>query len=155
MKETTAVLAAAALLICAIAAANTRRVAAVHAGDLIEIEGGWTTRLTGIRVPALNHPIGWQAYDFTKRRLEGQTVAMFTWTKDDTAATIVRDQDGRPFATIMFGKGLATDIAALLLERGLARVEKEYLPEGSQHYFEIERAARHQGLGIWASNPSD
>ncbi len=58
---------------------------------LIEIEGGWTTRFTGISVAAAQRSLGWQAYDFTKRRLEGQTVAMFTWTTDNTAATIVRD----------------------------------------------------------------
>ena len=150
MKKTAAIIVTAAMLICAIAAGNTRVVAHVHAGDLIEIEGGWTTRLTGIRVPPPNDPVGWQAYEFTKRRLEGQTVAMFTWTTDNTAATIFRDQDGRPFATIMFGKDLATDIAVLLLENGLARVDREHLPEHCQHYLEIERKARELGLGTWA-----
>ena len=150
MKKAAAILVTAAMLICAIGAGNTRVVARVHAGDLIEIEGGWTTRLTGIRVPAPDDPVGRQAYDFTKRRLEGRTVAIFTWTTDNSADTIVHDPDGRPFATIMFGKDLATDIAVLLLEKGFARVDREHLPEHCQHYLEIERKARELGLGTWA-----
>jgi endonuclease YncB( thermonuclease family) len=150
MRKTIVTLAAVFLLICAAAAANTRVVARVHAGDLIEIEGGWTTRLTGISVAPPNDPIGWLAYDFAKRRLEGQTVAMFTWTTDNTAATIVRDDEGRPFAQIRFGSGFANDIAVLLLEQGLARVDAEHLPEYCEDYVEIERSARRQGLGMWA-----
>lgn len=150
MKKTSAILTVVSLLICAAVAANTRVVTHVHAGDLIEVEGGWTTRLTGISVPPSSDPIGWQAYDFTKRRLEGQRVAMFTWTTDNTAATIVRDDAGRPFAQILFGEGLALDIAALLLEKGLARVDADHLPDFCEHYVEIERVARENGVGIWA-----
>ena len=150
MRTAVAVITVVSFLICAVAAANTRVIVRVHAGDLVEIEGGWTTRLTGISVPAPDDPVGWQAYDFTKRRLEGQTIAMFTWTTDNTAATIVRDDEGHPFAQIMFGRGLATDIASLLLENGLARVDLDHLPEYCQHNREIERSARDRGVGIWA-----
>ncbi len=150
MKKIVVIFTIVSLLICANVAANTRVVARVEAGDLIEIEGGWITRLTGISVPPPSDPIGWQAYDFTKRRLEGQTVAMFTWTRDNTAATIVRDDEGYPFARIQFGKGFAMDIAALLLERGLARVDADHLPAFCEHYLEIERVARENGVGIWA-----
>jgi endonuclease YncB( thermonuclease family) len=138
------------LLICAVVSANTRVVTRVIAGDVLEIDGGWITRLTGITVPPPSDPIGWQAYDFTKRRLEGQTIAMFTWTRDNTAATIVRDENETPFAQIQFGKGFATDIAAVLLKRGLARVDAEHLPEHCAHYLEIERSARRAALGMWA-----
>jgi endonuclease YncB( thermonuclease family) len=150
MKKTSAILTAVSLLICAAVAANTRVITRVHAGDLIEIDGGWTTRLTGISVPPPSEPIGWKAYDFTKRQLEGQTVAMFTWTRDNTAATIVRDHEGRPLAQIRFGSGFTTDIAVLLLEQGFARVDMEHLPEYCEHYVEIERSAHRQGLGMWA-----
>ena len=150
MKKSVVTVTVVSLLVCVVAAANTRLIVRVHAGDLIEIEGGWTTRLTGISVPPPNDPIGWQAYDFTKRRLEGQTVAMFTWTRDNTAATIVRDEEGRPFARIQFGKGFVTDIAVLLLQRGLARVDMQHLPDDCRHYFEIEQAAREEGVEIWA-----
>jgi endonuclease YncB( thermonuclease family) len=150
MKTPVAAVTVVSFLISAFAAASTRVIVRVHAGDLVEIAGGWKTRLTGISVPAPDDPIGWQAYDFTKRRLEGQTVAMFTWTTDNTAATIVRDDEGHPFAQIRFGRGLATDIASLLLENGLARVDLDHLPEYCEHYLEIERIARERGVGIWA-----
>lgn len=154
MKKTAVILTAVSLLIGAPAAANTRVIVRVHAGDVIEIEGGWTTRLTGISVPPPSDPIGWKAYDFTKRRLEGQTVAMFTWTRDNTAATIVRDGEGRPFAQIQFGRGFGTDIAVLLLERGLARVDPDHLPDFCSHYLDIEREARDKKVGVWSISPA-
>lgn len=139
------------VLQAAVATANTRVVVRVHSGDLIEIEGGWVTRLTGISVPEPDETFGMQALDFSKRRIEGRTVAMFTWTTDNTAATIVRDENGRPFATIKFGTALDIDLAAVLLEKGLARVDEEHLPESLHHYREIERSARQNGLGIWSA----
>jgi len=133
------------------AAANTLIVAEVHAGDLVEFEGGFTVHLTGIVVPGPRTQVGWEAFDFTKRRLEGKQVAVFTWTTDNTAAGIVRGEDGLAFAKIVYGKDLSIDVAAELLENGYARVDPEHLPEGFEHYREIERQAKDQKLGIWAS----
>jgi len=132
-------------------AANTLVVAEVHAGDLVEFEGGFTVHLTGIVVPGRTTQIGWMAFDFTKRRLEGKLVAVFTWTTDNTPAGIVLGEDGLAFAKISYGKGLSVDIAAELLERGFARVDSEHLPEGYDHYLDIERQAKAQKLGIWAN----
>jgi len=140
-----------AMLIVASVAANTLTVARVHAGDIIEFEGGWKTHLTGIIVLSPQDPMGHQAFDFTKRRLEGKVVAVFTWTTDKTAAGIVHGDDGLPFAKVMYGKGRSIDIAALLLEKGYARVNDDRLPEGYEHYREIERLARERKLGIWAN----
>jgi endonuclease YncB( thermonuclease family) len=133
------------------AAANTRIIARVHPGCLVELEGGFTVRLTGISVPGARTRVGYQAYDFAKRRLEGKRVAVFTWTTDNTAAGIVYGEDGLAFAKIEYGKGLSTDIAEELLAHGLARVDSEHLPEGCEHYPEIERQAKEKMLGIWAS----
>jgi endonuclease YncB( thermonuclease family) len=139
------------------ASANTLIVAEVHSGDLVEFEGGFTVHLTGIAAPDRQTQIGWEAFDFTKRRLEGKRVAVFTWTTDNTAAGIVFGDDGLAFAKIVYGNGLSndkgasTDIAAELLERGFARVDPDHLPEGYEHYREIERRARDQKLGIWAN----
>jgi len=151
-EKTQAVVGVLAMLIVASVAANTLPVARVHAGDIIEFEGGWKTHLTGIIVPSPRNPMGYQAFDFTKRRLEGKVVAVFTWTTDNTAAGIVSGDDGLPFAKIMYGKGLSIDIAALLLEKGYARVDDDHLPEGYEHYREIEREAREKRLGIWAKS---
>jgi endonuclease YncB( thermonuclease family) len=133
------------------AAANTLVVAEVHAGDLVEFEGGFTVHLTGIAIPGRTTQIGWTAFDFTKRRLEGKLVAVFTWTTDNTAAGIVIAADGLAFAKISYGKDPAIDIAAELLERGLARVDPDRLPEGYDHYMEIECQARNRKVGLWAN----
>jgi len=141
------------------AAANTLVVAEVHAGDLVEFEGGFTVHLTGIEVPGCSTEIGRKAFDYTKGLLEGKLVAVFTWTTDNTAAGIVRGEDGLAFAKIMYSvgllndKGVSADIAAELLEHGFAKVNSDRLPEDFGHYREIERRARDQKVGIWA-NPS-
>ena len=149
-RKTQAAVSALAMLFVASVAANTLTVARVHAGDIVEFEGGWKTRLTGIIVPSPRGLVGYQAFDFTKRHLEGKVVAVFTWTTDNTAAGIVHGEDGLPFAKVMYGKGLSIDIAALLLEKGYARVNDDRLPEGYEHYREIEQKARGMKVGIWA-----
>ncbi len=133
------------------AAGNTLIVVEVHAGDLVEFEGGFKVHLTGIVVPGSTTQIGWKAFDFTKRRLEGKRVAIFTWTTDNTAAGIVLGEDGLAFAKISYGRGLSIDIAAELLGRGLARIDPDRLPEGYDHYLEIESQAKDQKLRIWAN----
>jgi len=151
-RKTQAAVSALAMLFVASVAANTLTVARVHGGDIIEFEGGWKTRLTGIIVPSPQDPIGRQAFDFTKRRLEGKIVAVFTWTTDNTSAGIVYGDDGLPFAKIMYGEDLSIDIAAQLLEKGYARVDNDHLPETYEHYREIEQKARDKRLGIWAKS---
>ncbi len=128
---------------------NTLTVTRVEAGDVIVLGDGWKTRLTGILVPAPRDPVGYRAFDFTKRSLEGKIVKVFTFTTDNTAAGIVRDEDGLPRAKILFGKGLATDIAELLLEKGYARVDDSMLPEDCEHYRDIEAEAKNRGVGLW------
>jgi endonuclease YncB( thermonuclease family) len=135
--------------------ANTLVVAKVSSGNLIEFEGGFAVHLAGISVPGPDTPIGRQAHAVVKQRIEGKRVAVFTWTTDNTAAGIVHGEDGLAFATIVYGRGLSekgsgTDIAAELLELGYARVDPEHLPDGYEHYRDIERRAKQQNLGIWA-----
>jgi len=137
-------------LACTGALANTGTVTAVQPGDLVVIGDDWTTRLTGIVAPAPDTPVGGYALEFTRRELEGKLVKFFTYTTDNTAAGIVRDEDGRPFAVILCGPELTTDINALLLEKGLARIDEEYLPAELEHYREIEAGAREKKVGIWA-----
>ena len=149
-RKTNVLIVVLSLVLVTAVVANTLTVARVHAGDIVEFEGGWRTHLTGIIVPSPRDPIGRQAFDFSKRRLEGKVVAVFTWTTDNTSAGIVYGNDGLPFAKIMCGEDMSIDIAALLLEKGYARVDDDHLPEGYEHYREIEREARDKRLGIWA-----
>lgn len=140
------------LLISGLAHANTLTVTHVHAGDVIEFEGGWKTHLAGVTVPDPTTSIGYKAYDFAKRQLEGKVVAVFTCTTDNTSAGIVYGEDGLPIAKIMFGRALATDVAALLLEKGYARVDENCPSEGFGAYKEIERNARRQRAGMWTGS---
>jgi len=132
------------------ALANVLTVSRVHSGDLIEFQGGWTTRLTGVKAPATDTPAGKQALVFTKQQLEGKRVKVFTYTTDNTAAGIVKDAEGNPFARILFGPELSTDINALLLEMGLAQIDEAYLPAELDHYREIQAEARAKKVGIWS-----
>lgn len=134
-------------------AANTLVVAEVHPGCIVEFEGGFRIHLTGIAIPAADTEIGRAAFDLVKGRLEGKRVAVFTWTTDNTAAGIVYGEDGLAFAEIAYGEDLSADIAVELLERGFARVDPEHLPKGFEHYWDIERLAKEEKLGVWASGP--
>ena len=136
-------------------AANTLVVAEVSSGNTIEFEGGFAVHLAGVSVPDPDTPIGRRAHEFVKLRIEGKRVAVFTWTTDNTAAGIVHGEDGLAFAKIVYGRGLSgkgsgTDIAAELLELGYARVDSKHLPDGYEHYRDIERRAKRQHLGLWA-----
>jgi len=94
--------------------------------------------------------MGYKIYDFTKRELEGKVVKLFTWTTDNTASGIVRNEENQAFVQIYCGKGFAVNFNELLLKRGYARVNKKYLPQELEHYLELEKEARVKKLGIWA-----
>jgi endonuclease YncB( thermonuclease family) len=143
-------LAAAIVLVAGISAwGNIGLVKKVLSGDLVQFGDTFLARLTGIRAPERNEPLGFEIYDFTKRELEGQTVKLFTWTKDNTAAGIVYDEQGYARVQIFYGKGAAVSFNEVMLKKGYARVDPKYLPEDLKHYLELEKEAREKGLGIW------
>lgn len=145
-----AVLAAAILIAAAIyAAANIGVVKKVLGGDLVQIGDTFLARLTGIRAPERSEPLGHEIYEFTKRELEGQTVKLFTWTKDNTAAGIVYDSQGYARVQVFYGKGAAVSFNEVMLKKGYARVDPEFLPDELKHYHALEKEARETGLGIW------
>ncbi len=47
---------------------------------------------------------------------------------------------------------METSLNEVLLEKGYARVDKEYLPDELKYYLELEKEAREKGLGIWADS---
>ncbi len=142
--------------------ANTATIEEVIRGDRIKIKGWEVVRLTGIITPKLDEPFGQKAYQFAKKELEGKLVVIATYTIDNTAEGIVRDAEGLCMVHIEYdgdtrSKGkksesdsLSVDFNALMLEKGLARVDETYLPESLQHYREIEREAKSKKLGIWS-----
>jgi len=148
-------LSAAAVLAAAVtAAANIGVVSRVLGGDLVQFGNTFRARLTGIRAPQRNEPLGYEIYDFTKRQLEGQTVRLFTWTTDNTAAGIVYDEEGYARVQIFYGrisgeKGGGVSFNEVMLKKGYARVDPRYLPDDLKHCYVLEKEARENGLGIW------
>jgi endonuclease YncB( thermonuclease family) len=132
---------------------NTGVVTKVLGGDLVLIGEDFVARLAGIAAPDMSEAIGYKIYDFTKRELEGKKVKFFTWTSDNTAAGIIHDENGYSFIQIHYGKEMAVSFNEILLKKGFARVDREYLPEELKHYVDLEKEAREKGLGIWAKEP--
>lgn len=129
---------------------NTGVITKVLDSDLVQLGDSFIARLTGIAAPPKNEVLGYKVYDFTKRELEGKLIKLFTWTTDNTAAGIVRDEDGHAFVQIYYGKDLSVSFNEILLKKGYARVDEKYLPEDlKKHYFDLEKEAREQGLGLW------
>ena len=164
----TAVLAALAVLVPATAAGNSLVVKKVHRADVLEFANGWTTRLTGLRAPGPSDSIGRLALEFTRRAAGGRRVAVATFTTDDSAAGIVRDAEGYPFARVFLGSGGGRKAGAAsrdsshgcafpepelgleLLRRGYARVDSQFVFDSLGEYRRVEEHARGEGLGLWA-----
>ena len=121
----------------------------VHRGDLVEFEGGFTARFTGLKAPALNEFLGSEVYDFTRREIEGKLVAVFTYTTNNLASGIVYDEEGYPLVQIKYGKNLIISINELLLRKGYARVDEKYLPADLEYFKNLEKEAQDYKLGIW------
>ncbi len=151
-KIRTLVMIGAVLAAAVSAAANTGIVKRVLSGDLVQFGDEFVARFTGIVCPPREESIGYEIYDFTKRQLEGQTVVLFTWTKDNTAAGIVHDEKGYPFVQVFYGEGATISFNEVLLKKGFARVDLKYLPDDLKHYLDLEREAREKGLGIWKTH---
>ncbi len=145
-----------------IAGANTATIEEVLQADRIKIEGWEVVRLTGIVAPKPDEPSGEEALLFAKGELEGKLVKIATYTTDNTARGIVRDAEDLCLIQIDYGgetqdkkeesgsESLSVDFNALMLKKGLARVDEEYLPDRLQHYREIEKEAKKKKLGIWS-----
>jgi endonuclease YncB( thermonuclease family) len=131
--------------------ANQRTIAKVHAGNLVELEGGWQSWLVGITTPALDTPAGQKALEFTRSQVLGKRVTFSTWTTDNTAAGIVKDESGIAYCTVEFGTP-RVDIGAMLIEKGLATVDKEHLPDYAMHYVGLQKKAMAEQVGIWSAS---
>ncbi len=128
---------------------NTRVVDDVQSGGIIVLGNDFSARLTGLEVPGMDHRMGLEIWDFIKRAVHGKTVQVFTWTTDNTAGSIVHDDDGYPFVEIQYGVDFTNNLNELLLRKGYARIDEHYLPDHLQHYKDIEKEARTNKAGIW------
>jgi hypothetical protein len=144
------ILVMAIILIAGPALANTGVVEEVIDGGTIRFGESFVARLTGLAVPDTMTSIGRMICSFTRQEVEGKLVRLFTWTKDNTAAGIVHDENNLPFVQIFYKEEMSTSFNEVLLKKGYARVVKKYLPDDLEHYLDLEREARIQELGIWA-----
>lgn len=150
------------MLMTSIALANTATIDKVVSGDRVKIKGWEIVRLTGIIAPGLDEDFGKEACQFARRELEGKLVVISTYTINNTAEGIVRDEEGLCLVNIKYGGDISgkgesnesgnvpLDFNALMLEKGFARVDHAYLPDFLKHYLEIERVAKDKKLGIWS-----
>ena len=140
----------AAVMVPISAIANNLTVTKVLSGDVVQF-GDFTARLTGIKALPTEHNLGLGVYNYTKSELEGKIVKVFTWTTDNTAAGIVRDEEGRAFVQIYFGKDMDRSFNEHLLEMGYAEVDEKYIPDDlKERYLEIQKKARAKCIGIWS-----
>ncbi|MBN2409101.1 MAG: thermonuclease family protein, partial [Candidatus Aminicenantes bacterium] len=124
------------------AAGNIGIIKEVLSGDLVRVGDTFVARLTGIKAPGRDEPLGNEIYNFTKRELEGRMVKLFTWTTDNTAAGIVHDEKGYPLIQIYYGEGVSVSFNELLLKKGYARIDPNFLPDELNHYYDLEKEAR-------------
>ena len=138
------------LLLPALVYGNTLLVEDVRSGGIIVFKkNGFTARLTGLDVPGMDHRLGLEIWDFTKRAVHGKRVQVFTYTTDNTAAGIIHDEVGHAFVQIRFGKDFSRNLNEILLEKGFARIDEDYLPDHLLHYKDIEKEAQAKKTGIW------
>jgi endonuclease YncB( thermonuclease family) len=147
--RTRILIAAAGLAAALAAAANVRVIDEVLSGDVVRIGDAFVARLTGLRAPGRDEPLGQEIYDFTRRELEGRAVKIVTWTTDNTAAGIVHDEEGHAFVQVFYGKNNTVSFNEVLLKKGYARVDLQYLPDDLKHFVDLEKEARAKGLGLW------
>jgi len=127
-----------ALLLFALPAlAQPARVASVHDGDTLRLEGGERVRLWGIDAPELKQPYGIQARDFLARLVEGKSVHLRLHGED---------RYGRLLAEVELG---GRSVNEMLLSAGLAWWFKRYTP-AEKRYEQLEQKARQRRLGLWS-----
>jgi endonuclease YncB( thermonuclease family) len=140
----------------ALVSGNTLIVQDVLSGGIIVFErNGFTARLTGLDVPDLDHKLGMEIWDFTKREVHGKRVKVFTWTTNNLASGIVHDEEGYPFVVIQYGRDGSKDLNEMLLRKGYARVDHNHLPDHLVHYLDIEKQAQEQKIGIWKTDQTE
>ncbi len=119
-------------------------------GATFQIDTGDKVRLLGINTPAISlishegEPMGKQAYELLLELIEGQVVRL-------TSDAEKEDSDGHLLAHVYLRNG--TWVNAELVKKGLAYV-RTFPPNISKanDLITIEKQARKQTLGIWATN---
>ncbi|MDD3646117.1 MAG: thermonuclease family protein [Candidatus Gracilibacteria bacterium] len=105
-------------------------------------------RLIGVDTPETKHPrkpveeFGIEAYNFTKKTLEGKYVLLETGIED-------RGKYGRLLAYIYIDE--TTSFNEMLIEKGYARAYLKYPFKYSKLYASLEKQAKKNKVGLWGN----
>lgn len=136
-------------------AAEMRRVLRVIDGDTIVLSPNEKVRLIGVDAPETAHPrkvvecFGKNAKEFTRAAVEGKTVRLVF----DEANTRRKHKDkyGRTLGYLYTEEGI--HLNAELIRQGYAHAYTRFPFRYIVEFRQMERLARSQAVGLWASCP--
>jgi micrococcal nuclease len=133
--------------------AEKRVVIRVIDGDTIVVSPNEKVRLIGVDTPETTHPkkaaqcFGKDAKEFTWSMVERRPVRLVL--DESNAARNHKDRYGRTLAYVYFDDG--TMLNAELIRRGYAHAYTRFPFRYVVEFRQLERIARSQGVGLWAS----
>jgi micrococcal nuclease len=133
--------------------AEKRVVIRVIDGDTIVVSPNEKVRLIGVDTPETTHPkkaaqcFGKDAKEFTWSMVERRPVRLVF--DESNAARNHKDRYGRTLAYVYFDDG--TMLNAELIRRGYAHAYTRFPFRHVVEFRQLERIARSQGVGLWAS----
>ena len=130
-----------------------RLVIRVIDGDTIVISPNEKVRLIGVDTPETVHPnqmvqcFGKEAKEFTRSMTERKSIRLVL--DDANAARHHKDRYGRTLAYVYFDDG--TMLNAELIRQGYAHAYTRFPFHHVVEFRQLERIARSQAVGLWAS----
>ena len=137
------------------AISEKRLVVRVIDGDTIVVGPNEKVRLIGVDTPETAHPkkavqcFAKDAKEFTRRMVERKSIRLVL--DESNAARNHKDRYGRTLAYVYFDDG--TMLNAELLRRGYAHAYTRFPFRHVVEFRKLERIARSQAVGLWASCP--
>ena len=132
-----------------------RLVIRVIDGDTIVVSPNEKVRLIGVDTPETAHPkkaaqcFAKDAKAFTLKMVERQSIRLVL--DESNAARDHKDRYGRTLAYVYFDDG--TMLNAELIRKGYAHAYTRFPFRYSVEFRQLERSARSQAVGLWASCP--
>ena len=129
--------------------ANTLEVSKVLDGPIVQF-GNFKVWIKGVCTKDLGDEAIAKVSTFTREKLVGKIIKAFTYTTDGNASGIVYDENGIAYMKILCGEKMDRDFAAMLIEKGMVKVDDRYLDdEEKKLYNELMEKAKAAKIGIW------